>query len=208
MKKKTIIMHSLLVLLELIALVHDIRVFDAGLFQYYTINSNILQMLVSGCMVYFLLQKKRIPSLLASLHLVCAVCLTVTFMIAALVLAPQEGFDYYFLSDEAPINHFLGPVLSVLTFIFTETETVLPKSAVFAPMGATLLYGVIALLLNAARLLDGPYFFLRVYDEPVSTVILWFAIIAVLCLALSAFYLWCRKKRASGTERMYSGNAG
>ena len=33
---------------------------------------------------------------------------------------------------------------------------------VFAPVAATLLYGVIALILNARGVIDGPYFFLQV----------------------------------------------
>lgn len=186
------VIHALLVVLEIIALIHDIWVFGPGMFQYYTINSNVLQLVVSVCILACLLRGKRTSCCLKVLHLVCAVCLTVTFLIAALVLAPQEGFAYYFLSDVAPINHFLGPVLSVISFILTQNEEPLPKPAVFAPAAASLLYGVIALVLNAVRMLDGPYFFLRVHEEAASTIVMWFLIIAFLCLILSALYMWLR----------------
>ena len=152
-------------------------------------------MIVSAVIVYLLCRKGPvIPSWLSTLHLVSAVCLTVTFLIALLVLAPQEGFAYYFLQNVAPINHFLGPLLSVLTFLFMERPERLPGRAVFAPMAATLLYGVIMLILNILRVIDGPYFFLQVYKVSPGTVGKWFCIIAALCLVLSGLYLWIRRK--------------
>ena len=166
------------------------------MFQYYTIDSNILQMLVSAAIVFRILYRKeeRVSARLSILHLVCAVNLTITFLIALLVLAPQEGFAYYFIENVAPINHLLGPLLSVITFLFLEESEKLPGIAVFIPMAATLLYGITALILNALRILDGPYFFLRIYDESLGTIVFWFAIITVLCTVLSGVYLWIRSR--------------
>ena len=55
-------------------------------------------------------------------------------------------------------------------------------------MAASLLYGVVCLVLNALRRMDGPYFFLQVYTQPAGVILMWFGIIAVLCLALSFLY--------------------
>ncbi len=52
----------------------------------------------------------------------------------------------------------------------------------------SLIYGVICLILNAAYLLDGPYFFLKIHEQSAWTIALWFAIIAVLCGGLAALY--------------------
>lgn len=194
--KIAVAVHVILIVLEVIARVHDIQSFGISMFKYYTIDSNILQMIVSIVIVYLLCRKGSvIPSWLSTLHLVSAVCLTVTFLIALLVLAPQEGFAYYFLQDVAPINHFLGPLLSVLTFLFMERPKRLPGRAVLAPMAATLLYGVIALILNVLRVIEGPYFFLQVYEVSPGTIAMWFGIIAALCLMLSGFYMWIRRLR-------------
>ena len=194
--KKAAVLHTILFILEIVAFIHDIRAFGMSMFKYYTIDSNLLQMIVSGMIVYCVVfaKKDRIPRYLSILHLICAVCLTITFLIALLVLAPQEGFAYYFLENVAPINHFLGPLISVITFLFMERSGELPKRALFAPLSATLLYGVVALILNALRVLDGPYFFLKVYDTPVGTIIMWFAIISVLCIVLSGLYLWIKNR--------------
>ena len=193
--RPALILHGILAVLEVIALIHDCRVFGLAMFKYYTIDSNVLQLLVSVCILICLLRGKEGPHFLLVLHLICAVCLTVTFMIAAFVLAPQEGFAYYFLSNVAPINHFIGPLLSVITFIFTRTEYPLQRRMVIAPAAATLLYGVVTLIMNAAGVLDGPYFFLRIHETPLPTVVLWFVIIAVLTLVLSAIYMRLRSLR-------------
>ena len=75
-----------------------------------------------------------------------------------------------------------------------ERSERLLRREVFAPVAATLLYGVIALILNARGVLDGPYFFLQVYKVLPWTVVMWFCIIAALCLVLSGLYLWIRRK--------------
>ena len=194
--KLTITIHAILVILEIIAFIHDIQAFGIAMFSYYTIDSNILQMLVSAGILYCLLKKGKgiIPAWLSTIHLICAVGLTVTFLIAAFVLAPQEGFAYYFLQDVAPINHFLAPVLSVLSFLFLGLGNKLLKKAVFAPIAATVLYGGIVLVLNAARVLDGPYFFLKVYETAPGTIVMWFGIIAVLCGVLAEVYYMVRSR--------------
>ena len=193
MKKLTIALHLVLIVLELAALFHDFSAFGFAMFKYYTIDSNLLQLLVSILLVYFLVRARDdIPYGLTVTHLICAVCLTITFFIALLVLAPQEGFAYYFLQDVAPINHAIGPFLSLVTFVGFAGGTPLRKSALLFPMAASLLYGLIALLLNALGLLDGPYFFLRIREVPISTVVTWFGIICVLCLVLSALFVFLR----------------
>lgn len=82
----------------------------------------------------------------------------------------------------------------MLTFLFMERSERLLRREVFAPVAATLLYGVIALILNARGVLDGPYFFLQVREVSPGTIIMWFGIIAALCLVLSGLFLWIRQK--------------
>lgn len=95
----------ILLILEIIALIHDVYAFRFGLFEWYTVDSNVLQLLVSGILVCCLLQDKPLPKFVTVMHFISAVGLTVTFLIAAFVLAPEGGIAYYFLSDVAPINH-------------------------------------------------------------------------------------------------------
>ena len=194
LKKPVFIINLILVILEVIALIHDICVFGAGLFVWYTIDSNVLQLLVSASILWVLYRGEKISKKLTTIHFVSAVGLTVTFLIAAFVLAPQGGIAYYFLENVAPINHLIAPVLSVVSLLFLEKSELPGKAGMFLPASATMLYGLICLLLNALRLIDGPYFFLQVYSQPASVIVMWFAIIAVLCIGLASMYFFIRTR--------------
>ncbi|WP_408069366.1 hypothetical protein [Butyrivibrio sp. JL13D10] len=178
----------ILVILETVAFAHDIYAFRFGLFEWYTVDSNVLQLVVSVWVIYCVLRNKQFPKILTVAHFISAVGLTVTFLIAAFVLAPEGGIAYYFLNDVAPINHFIGPLLSVISLLFLEKTERLSLSTIIWPAVASLTYGAIALVLNAVRIMDGPYFFLKVYEQSAGVIILWFAIIAVLCLGLALLY--------------------
>ena len=178
-----------LVILEIIAFIHDVYAFKLGLFEWYTVDSNVLQLIVSGFVVFYCLKEKPFPGLLTVAHFISAVGLTITFLIAAFVLTPEGGIAYYFFNDVAPINHFIGPLLSVMSLLFLEKAEKLQLHIIIWPAAASLLYGVIALVLNALRIMDGPYFFLKVYEQSAGVIVTWFAIIAALCLGL-AFLLY------------------
>ena len=64
------------------------------------------------------------------------------------------------------------------------------------PAAASLMYGVIALVMNALRIMDGPYFFLKVYEQSAGLIATWFAIIAALCLGLAFLYYKVKWRKA------------
>lgn len=187
-KRAVFYTNFILLMLEIIALIHDVYAFKFGLFEWYTVDSNVLQLLVSGLIVYYLLKGKPFPKFVTVMHFVSAVGLTVTFLIAAFVLAPDGGIPYYFLRDVAPINHFIGPLLSVVSLLFLEKTEKLPIRIILWPAAASLFYGIVALILNALKIMDGPYFFLQVYEQSAGVIVTWFGIIAVLCLGLALLY--------------------
>lgn len=190
--KCILLLHTVLVVLELFAAVHMISNEGLSVLRYYTVDSNMLQLLVSAGYLACFIGKKEVPAALTVMHLVASVCLTVTFLIAAFVLMPQSTFAYYFLDDVAPINHFIGPLLSVTTLMLSDKK--IPRPAVIAPAAATVIYGIILLILNAARVVTGPYFFLEIYSTPIATIIMWFAIIIILCVALTAAYMYIHSR--------------
>lgn len=188
MSKKGYCLFGLIVLLETVATIYDIMTFGIGMFRYYTIDSNLLLLFVGVMTLAYAARHQSSPLWLHVCHLIAAVALTITFFIALLVLAPQEGFAYYFLENVAPINHAIAPLLSVMTFLFIGNEEKMPKYVISMPAIASLTYGVIALILNAVHVIVGPYFFLDVYHVAFETIGMWFAIIAILCLILSVIY--------------------
>lgn len=187
-RRTAIIINSILIVLEIIAFIHDCTEFGLSMFKWYTIDSNILQLFVSALVVYYCVKCRPLPGILTVLHFISAVGLTVTFLIAAFVLAPEGGIRYYFIDNVAPINHLIGPVLSVISLLALEKTEKLPMRVIIWPAGMSLLYGVICLILNAVRKLDGPYFFLQVHEQPVGVIVMWFGIIAALCILLAFVY--------------------
>ncbi len=188
LKKLLVATNIILVVLELIAFIHDMYVFSFSAFKWYTIDSNVLQLVVSLLVVVCYLKKAQIPDFVTKLHFVSAVALTVTFLIAAFVLAPEGGYAYYFIYDVAPINHLIGPALSVASLLFLEKTDKCSLKIILYPLLATMAYGIICLILNIMRILDGPYFFLKIYDVPAGTIAMWFAIIGVLCVVIAFAY--------------------
>ena len=187
-KRPVVIINTILVILEIIAFIHDCTVFGLSLFKWYTVDSNLLQLVVSALVVYYCLKDAPLPGSLTLLHFISAVGLTITFLIAAFVLAPEGGIRYYFIENVAPINHLIGPALSVISLLFLEKAKKQPLHIIIWPAVVSLLYGVVCLVLNALNVLVGPYFFLEVKTQPAATIVLWFAIIAALCVALSYAY--------------------
>ncbi|MBQ3797447.1 MAG: hypothetical protein II842_14440 [Butyrivibrio sp.] len=186
--KALISVNIVIVVLEIVAFIHDCYAFGISLFEWYTVDSNVLQLIISALIIFFCIKDRPLPSVLTILHFISAVGLTVTFLIAAFVLAPEGGIAYYFLENVAPINHFIGPLLSVISLLFLESVPNLPLKIIFCPAAISLFYGVICLILNWLRILDGPYFFLKVYEQQVATIVLWFVIIALLCIGLAFIY--------------------
>ena len=194
-RKAVIVVNAVILALEVIALIHDIYAFGTGLFVWYTVDSNVLQLVVSALVLYFVLNGKQIPEGVTRMHFVSAVGLTVTFLIAAFVLAPEGGIKYYFLSDVAPINHFIGPLLSVISLVFLEKTNKLPIRTVILPALVTLIYGIICLILNGLGIIDGPYFFLKINEVAAGVIIMWFVIIAVLCVGFSLLYYFAKWRK-------------
>ena len=100
-RKAVIAVNVILVILEIIALIHDCYAFGIGLFEWYTVDSNVLQLVVSALVLLFYLKGKELPEYVTVMHFVSAVGLTVTFIIAAFVLAPQGEW----LTISFPMSH-------------------------------------------------------------------------------------------------------
>ena len=196
MNQKTLLaVNIVIVILEIIAFVHDCHVFGISLIKWYTVDSNVLQLIISAAVAYFCIQDRPLPAVITILHFISAVGLTVTFLIAAFVLAPEGGIEYYFLENVAPVNHFVGPLLSVISLLYLETVPELPLKIILWPAAVSLCYGVICLILNRIGILDGPYFFLQVNEQPEGTIIVWFMIIALLCIGIAFLYYRIKWRR-------------
>ena len=152
--------------------------------MFYTVDSNILALIASLLVGIYALKAYRsgvkIPESIKMLKYISVCCLTVTFIVVVLVLAPMNGIKGYqmmLFSGDMLFHHLISPVLSILTFLmFDRVSYSNSKSASFALI-PTIIYAVILITLNLLRIVEGPYPFLRVYAQPFYLSLIWFILI-------------------------------
>ena len=185
----------MLVVMELIVFNYTFGVHDGlKMFIYYTNSSNFLCLLVSALFTVFMLPAlskgrtsgfvstymmqhykgtSEMPGWITLIRYISTCCLMLTFIVVLLVLGPKEGYEDQLLKGVHLINHVIAPILSLMSFLFLETAEPLPKKAPFYAVMPTVIYAVILICMNAARLTSGPYFFLKVHDQPFVNTVLW-----------------------------------
>ena len=189
MKKKnvSIILNCILVVFEIIAFISTIIVHKKIGIQYYTEQSNFLAMCSSLLYIIFISSSKKIPRWLYFFKYISTVCLTLTFFVVILILAPMYNFNYgYLLFHEAMIFvHLLCPIIGIITFIFFDELNDYKKKDSFIGTFYTFLYAFVFIILNVLKVLEGPYPFLMVYKQPIYMSVLWCILILVLSYSLS-----------------------
>ena len=167
------------------------------MFIFYTEDSNILSacicaMVAVGQLVC-IFTGRELPHWLHTLKYIATCCLTMTFLTVVFVLGPmyEDGNGWYIMlfTGSMLYHHFLNPVLAILSLVLFERLPRLPLRQVWWALVPTILYGLYDLHGNITGAIDGPYPFMRVYDQTIQETLMWFTIILVTNL-LYAFLLW------------------
>ncbi len=122
-----------------------------------------------AALIYFFLKKGQ-PKVLRVLRLMAAVQLTLTILTVYLLLGPGAeaaepgGFYEVAWHRHLLVLHTICPLLYMIPWLFFETGDYEFKDTVFA-IGFTLLYESVFAILNAAKVVHGPYPFLYVYEQ-------------------------------------------
>ena len=180
-----IALNCAIVIMETIALCMTIKKDGAGLFKYYTDDSNLFA-LVTG--IIFLItaiqavvtRSFMVPAWVRVLRLMTTAMLMVTFIVVITVLAPSRnpgGYRKMLLKAQMKYVHLLCPLVSFVSFVLFEGAPALAPGTSLVAMIPTVIYAVIAISMNITRKLDGPYPFLRVHEQPVYMSIIWTVVI-------------------------------
>lgn len=171
-----------IVALEVLTGVMAFRELKLAAFQYYTLDSNLL-LLVSAVLWLpfegrYLRDGVAVPSWVRTVKYTATCTTSVTLMVVLTVLAPMEhDFGGLLFSGFLLYAHTLCPLLALVSFLFFEGEPKLHQDDVLIAIAPTVLYALVAITLNAAKVWHGPYPFLMVYRQPVWLSILWCAAI-------------------------------
>ena len=181
----SLMLNAIIVVLEGIGLSYSIRSHGVSLFQYYTELSNIFSLFACGILVFYTAKNLRantpaLPRWVKNLKYMAACCLTVTLLVVVFVLSPMSemgGLVFLMFHGSMLYHHLLCPILVLVSFIFFEPIPRLEPRSVKLALVPTVAYGVVAFVLNLLGVMDGPYPFLKVYDQPAWMSVLWTVLI-------------------------------
>lgn len=173
-------------------------------FKYYTTISNVFAGI--SCFLLVLYQiinyknSKEIPYFVIIFKYISACMLSVTFLVVLFVLIPASGdineMIRLLFSPKLLFHHTLCPILCIISFVFFENEYKIEKKYIFYSLIPTLLYAIIFIFLNAFNIVSGPYFFLKVNNQPIYMSIIWFVAIMSGAYGISTL-LWFLNKRGN-----------
>lgn len=183
----SLIFNIAIIVLEIIGTVICASNTGIEMFTFYTTDSNLFAMAVSIIYAFYTARclfsekKQDIPKPVKTLKYISVCCLNLTFLVVIAIFAPasgEGGYEYMLFNGDFFYFHFSCPLLTLISFILFEGDTQYELSYSFAAVIPTLIYAAAAVALNLLRVIEGPYPFLYVYDQPVTLSVMWFIMIA------------------------------
>ena len=183
-KNINIIINLLIVILEIIGFVLVFKELGITSLEYYTEDSNLLLLLSSIIILIYISKNKELPLWFKSFRYIAIVSTTLTLIIVLTVLSWTTDFGlYYLLFHESMLyHHTLCPVLAILSFVFVERYDNLHT---IHGLYFTVVYGIIMIILNALKIVEGPYPFLLVHNQPIIHSIIWTTLIFAITYAIA-----------------------
>ena len=197
-------MNFLIVYFETIAVPMSWAMGGTIMFTMYTELSNIFNgavcLLVGLWQLSCIFTGRELPLWLKRLKFISTSCLAMTFLTVVIILAPmyEDGNGWYIMlcTSSMLYHHLLNPLAAIFSFVLLERTPRLSRSTVKWALLPTVLYGGIILWLNIQRVVDGPYPFMKVYDQSVQASVLW----CIAILLMNYFYAWLLWKLNGGKK--------
>lgn len=163
-------------------------------FMYYTQDSNYV--LLAACAayaateLYMFKSGGELPLWIKVFKYVAACLVAETFFVVLFILAPAMGGLKYAMLDGAMVFlHFLCPLFAMVSLLLLEDTGGLEMKHIFYAMLPTLAYEIVSATLNILRIWNGPYPFLKVYQQPVYMSVFWALAVPGLGLACAFLFM-------------------
>lgn len=117
---------------------------------------------------------------------------TITLSVVVCILAPMQGVQMLY-SGNFLAFHLICPILMLVSFLFFDPTIMSGRKNIWLGIVPTLIYAVAAVICNCIGVLDGPYPFLKVREQPIYMSLLWGVV--VLGAAWLIAYMLLRLKR-------------
>lgn len=191
-KRKTAVIacNVLILIFELIGFGMGITI---DMFVYYTNLSNLAAAL--SCVLVLLEMSGRFgekPGAAVSWFKYIAVCMTtVTLLVVLFILAPMQGMQMLYMGNFFSF-HLICPVLMLVSFLFFE-KLKLDSRKIYIGVLPTLCYAAVTILCNCIGILDGPYPFLRVREQPLYMSVIWCVVVLGIAGLIACLLMKFRK---------------
>lgn len=183
-KNINLIINLLIVILEIIGFILVFNELGINSFEYYTEDSNLLLLISSIIFLVCIVKNRQLPAWFKTFRYIAVVSTTLTLIIVLTVLSWTTDYGLYQLLFNGSMlyHHTLCPILAILSFTFVEKYDDLNavKGVYF-----TAIYGAIMIVLNALKIVEGPYPFLMVTKQPILHSILWTVVIFAITYAIA-----------------------
>ncbi|MCR5155033.1 MAG: hypothetical protein K6B75_09325 [Lachnospiraceae bacterium] len=181
-EQTAIALNCVIVIFEIIALIISFMGRGLAIMVFFTQESNTLLMVSSLIYLVYKFSGKKLPKWVMFSRYVTTLLTAVTFVVVLLILVPMSipypgAVKHLILGGANPFMHIACPVISFISFVFYE-EKYKPtfKDNVLAAL-PPVVYGIVTVILNYLYILDGPYPFLRVHNQPVRVSVFFFVVI-------------------------------
>lgn len=175
-----LIINILIIILEIIGFTQGIKDMGLSTLKYYTQDSNLL-LLISSCIItYYLIKRKdTIPQFWKWFRFTSIVSITLTLIVVITILSwmMPGGLKGMLLEGMFLYHHTLCPILGLFSFIFLEKYDIRNNKQIIRTIYFTFIYALTLIILNILKIVDGPYPFLKVYNQPLIISIVWFILI-------------------------------
>lgn len=165
-----LIINLLVVLLETIGLTMCFYKYGLESFRYYTIDSNIIAFIASfaysiAMVIDLIYEQDKNHHIINVLKYLGATALFITAIVVLTILGPMSSYKAVLLEDAMIYVHVLCPILTIISYMFVEKQTLRGYKVAFFPLSYTFVYGIIILILNIKKEMVGPYPFFEVYNH-------------------------------------------
>ena len=187
-----------IVFMEIIAAVMSWQDYAWGMFQFYTQDSNLLALAACAVLALYQIRALRygseIPLWAMQFKYFAVCCLSVTFLVVIFVLMPMMG-GMWLMEGTMLYHHLLCPLAAFFGFVFAEKGADIKTKSVCIAMIPTVIYALTLIVLNLLHIVEGPYPFLKVYEQSVLMSIVWFVLIigGAWLIAMGVFKLYRHK---------------
>ena len=158
--------------------------FSLDYFKYYTHISSTFALVASVLISVELTREitsplKRTRVLFRRIRYISVCMQSLTMLVVLCIILPTDlisgTFSLYRYANVG--EYFVCPVLSLVSMIvFGDYRGVTKKNALIA-LVPSVVYASVMTMLNILRIVDGPYDFIRVYNQPVYMSIFWAVVI-------------------------------